>query len=109
MHDWKQLPKCCKKRASWMMVHCVYLNEYTPCFSGLNAYITVGRYGYIRVDMMDDMEPVISFSGQEVQKIINSMEYWFAKEMIEMSASHWMYVGIELQRASVLGVAYEQG
>lgn len=91
-----------------MMVNCVYLDQSTACFSGLSAVIAVGIRGHIRVDFMDGMEPLVSFSGTDVAKIRFSMEYWFATKMIEMSASHWMYIGNELQRASKLGVLYEQ-
>jgi len=109
MFNWIKLPKCCKRRPAWVLVNCVYLDTTTPCFSGLSTVIYVGRYGHIRIDFMDDMEPLISFSGQDIDKMRRSIEYWFACRMIELSSSHWMYIGSELQRASVLGVSYVQG
>jgi hypothetical protein len=91
------------------MVHCVYLDKHVPCYSGLNAIITVGTYNHVRVDLMDGTEPVISFSGNDIAKMRHCMEYWFAQEMIELSSSHLMYIGNELQRASILGRSYVQG
>ncbi len=92
----------------WTMITCTEM-PHIRCHSGLCSVITVNRLGGIRVDMMRGCDPVISFGGKLPTDIIRNMEHWFARNILEISMSHAMYIGRELERAFMEGVADEQG
>ena len=113
MYNWDWLPPsvCDKIRqrdfSEWMLVH-AQGHPFKMCDSGLCAVITTDRKGRIRVDLMNVLEPIFSFSSKNPEQIYRAMEYWLKEEKITLSVSHLMYIGREVQRAWIDGMSYEQ-
>lgn len=95
--------------SDWRLVECGDA-PHVPCESELSAVITVTSHRLIRVDMMKGSDPIVSFRGYKVMRIIRCMEYWLGENEYNytLSMSHAMYVGKEIQRAYDDGVRYEQ-